>query len=116
MVILCKTIIGDAYMKRCPVCNKDYYDSDYYCLKCHYRLEKVGYGYLDKIEEERMNRPPEKPMKFNEKPVVICPYCKSDNTRKITNASKAGSIFLFGIFALSKASKEWHCNKCNSNF
>lgn len=50
------------------------------------------------------------------KPTVKCPYCNSTNTRKITTASKVGKVALFGIFAIGKTSKEWHCNDCKSDF
>jgi len=49
-------------------------------------------------------------------PTVECPYCHSNDTKKISGLSKAGSVALFGIFALGKTSKQWHCNNCNSNF
>lgn len=45
-----------------------------------------------------------------------CPYCHSKDTKKISNLSKAGSVALFGVFALGKTSKQWHCNQCNSDF
>ncbi len=47
---------------------------------------------------------------------VECPYCHATDTKKISGASKAGSIALFGFFAMPKASKQWHCNKCKSDF
>lgn len=47
---------------------------------------------------------------------VECPYCHSKDTKKISNLSKAGSVALFGVFALGKTSKQWHCNKCKSDF
>ena len=50
------------------------------------------------------------------KPVVECPYCHSTNTKKISGISKAGSVALFGVFAVGKVSKQWHCNNCNSDF
>lgn len=50
------------------------------------------------------------------KPQVECPYCHSTNTKKISGMSKAGSVALFGIFALGKTSKQWHCNECKSDF
>lgn len=45
-----------------------------------------------------------------------CPYCHSKNTKKISNISKAGSVALFGVFAIGKVSKQWHCNNCGSDF
>ena len=47
---------------------------------------------------------------------VECPYGHSKDTKKISNLSKAGSVALFGVFALGKTSKQWHCNQCNSDF
>lgn len=47
---------------------------------------------------------------------VTCPYCKSTNTKKITNTSKAVHTAIFGIFSISRNSKQWHCNSCGSDF
>lgn len=49
-------------------------------------------------------------------PIVECPYCHSTNTKKISTMSKAGSVALFGVFAMGKVSKQWHCNNCKSEF
>lgn len=48
--------------------------------------------------------------------VITCPYCHSTDTKKITNASKAVHTALFGVFSVSRNSKNYHCNKCNSDF
>lgn len=45
-----------------------------------------------------------------------CPYCKSYNTKKISKASKVRNTALFGVFAISRNSKQWHCNTCKSDF
>lgn len=50
------------------------------------------------------------------KPIVKCPYCNSINTKKITNTSKAVHTILFGIFSVSRNSKQWHCNNCGSEW
>lgn len=47
---------------------------------------------------------------------VTCPYCNATNVKKITNTSKAVHTALFGIFSISRNSKQWHCNKCGSDF
>lgn len=47
---------------------------------------------------------------------VKCPYCNSTNVRKISGMSKAGNVALWGIFAIGKVSKQWHCNSCKSDF
>lgn len=50
------------------------------------------------------------------KPTIECPYCHSTNTKKISTSSKVAHTVLWGIFSLSRNSKQWHCNNCNSNF
>lgn len=47
---------------------------------------------------------------------VECPYCHSTDTKKISTTSKAVHTALFGIFSVSRNSKQWHCNNCNSDF
>lgn len=47
---------------------------------------------------------------------VECPYCHATNVKKITNTSKAVHTAVFGIFSVSRNSKQWHCNNCNSDF
>lgn len=46
---------------------------------------------------------------------VKCPYCRSENVKKITVAGRAVSVGVFGI-ASGKIGKQWHCNKCKSDF
>ena len=48
-------------------------------------------------------------------PEIKCPYCGSPNTDKIKATSRMFSVGLFGLGS-SKAGKQWHCNKCGSNF
>lgn len=47
---------------------------------------------------------------------VKCSYCGSSNVKKITVGSKAVHTALFGMFAMSRNAKQWHCNNCNSDF
>lgn len=54
--------------------------------------------------------------KYNSKPTITCPYCQSANCKKISGLSKAVSVGLWGIFALGKTTKQWHCNNCGSDF
>ena len=56
------------------------------------------------------------PVEYGSSNAIKCPYCHSTNTKKISGLSKAGSVALFGIFAMGKVSKQWHCNNCNSDF
>lgn len=46
---------------------------------------------------------------------VVCPYCHSTDTEKISVASRAVSVSLVGA-ASSKLGKQWHCKQCGSNF
>lgn len=47
---------------------------------------------------------------------VECPYCHATNVKKITNTSKAVHTAMFGIFSMGRNSKNYHCNRCNSDF
>lgn len=51
----------------------------------------------------------------NESNNIVCPYCKSTNTKKITTTAKAINTAVFGILG-TKRHKQWHCNNCNSDF
>lgn len=103
-------------MKYCPNCKKEYSDELYYCLRCNYPLKRIEGSKI--IYREDYNQPhKEINNKKNSKiPIVECPYCHSTNTNKITNTSKAVHTALFGIFSMSRNSKQWHCNNCNSDF
>lgn len=46
---------------------------------------------------------------------VVCPYCKSTNTEKISGVARGVSIYVMGI-ASPKIGKQWHCNNCKSDF
>ena len=48
-------------------------------------------------------------------PVIICPYCKSQNTVKLDALDRMGSILLVGV-ASGKLGKQWHCKDCKSDF
>lgn len=47
---------------------------------------------------------------------VECLYCHATNVKKISNTSKVVHTALFGIFSVSRNSKQWHCEKCGSDF
>lgn len=46
---------------------------------------------------------------------VECPYCHSNNTKKISTTSRVISTSLFGLGS-KKFGKQWHCNSCSSDF
>ena len=101
-------------MKECPNCKKIYRDYDQYCLVCHYKLRYVE-------ETERVEYCPQ-PIgsKYTSPqpstPTITCPYCQSTNTKKISGLSKVVGVGLFGIFALGKTTKQFHCNNCKADF
>ena len=44
-----------------------------------------------------------------------CPTCSSTNIKKISTASKVGSVAMWGILS-RKVHKQWHCNTCGSEW
>ena len=52
---------------------------------------------------------------YDTKPVIECPYCHSTDTSKISTMSRTFSVGLFGLSS-KKIGKQWHCNKCKSDF
>lgn len=48
-------------------------------------------------------------------PSITCPYCHSTNVSKIGTVDRGLSIGMTGL-ASGKLGKQWHCNKCKSNF
>ena len=46
-----------------------------------------------------------------EKNVPKCPTCQSTDIKKVSTASKAGSVFMWGLLS-QKVKKQWHCNNC----
>ncbi len=93
-----------AFLK-CPKCQKIYNDNNaYYCLKCNQRLVKMENEYNIPATAQPST------------PTTTCPYCKSTYCKKISGLSKAGSVALWGIFALGKTTKQWHCRSCGSDF
>lgn len=69
--------------------------------KRHYEQE------LNKLKNNSNNIPT--------KPIITCPYCQSTNTKKIGVVGRSVSFGLFG-FGSSKMGKQWHCNRCGSDF
>lgn len=47
---------------------------------------------------------------------VRCPYCCSTDVAKISTISKAMGVAILGKYALAKATKQWHCYTCKSDF
>lgn len=102
---------GTIYWKDLGITLSHNAPKDHYCDK-----PLVSREQLADLSIPKKIDPPIKESLFNTKPVIECPYCHSKDTKKISNLSKAGSVALFGVFALGKTSKQWHCNSCNSDF
>ena len=47
--------------------------------------------------------------------IIECPYCHSNDTKKIGTVPRSVSFGIFG-FGSSKIGKQWHCNRCKSDF
>ena len=84
-------------------------------MRINLRIAKEDYNkYLRDIEEE--NKREILHMQMKEDNQVKCPYCGSYKTTKISSFAKGVSVAVFGIYAAGKVSKQWHCNKCGSEF
>lgn len=101
-------------MKECPNCKKTYRDFDQYCLVCNQKLKYIDGTEVVEYPSEPTGNKYTNPQPTT--PTITCPYCKSTDCKKITGLSKAGSVALWGIFALGKTTKQWHCNNCKSDF
>ncbi len=97
----------------------------YHCSKCNnntlFRItvaEDGVCGICSKCREWSVLKKNENyiPPNDSTKPTVECPYCRSTNTKKISGLSKAGSVAMFGVFAVGKVSKQFHCNNCGADF
>lgn len=67
---------------------------------------------LDDIEDTDI---PDGIFKVDTRLSIECPYCHSTNTKKISGSSRVASFLTFGL-AGKKVGKQWHCNKCGSDF
>ncbi len=88
-------------------------------LKNQYGTEETNFILKNKEKNEREIIQEKYKQKMEEQKYrnnAECPYCHSKNTKKISGFSKAGSVALFGVFAMGKVGKQWHCNQCKSDF
>lgn len=109
--------------------NIDDVREEYICPKCGDKLFYVSTDEIDSSSGKCINsyREPERKVQNSSEsitsefkhlnpPTITCPYCHSTDCKKISSLSKAGSVALWGIFALGKTTKQWHCNSCKSDF
>ena len=118
----------------CPYCNNklvdtpitendfdliwDVSDSDRQFLEAMIELKKNDpIEYQLKISQFKANLKQQESSNVEEEDnTPHCPYCNSTNIKKITTGSKVAHTALFGIFSISRNSKQWHCNNCKSDF
>lgn len=110
-------------IKEQTACDDDTANLVWLDLKSQYGTEEANPFMKDKEERERALERELAQEKYKQKMEeqkyrnnAECPYCHSKNTKKISGFSKAGSVALFGVFAMGKVSKQWHCNQCKSDF
>lgn len=65
--------------------------------------------------EEYFDRIKEHTIKQSTKHNIHCPYCNSSNVTKIGTVNRTISVGMFGL-ASKKIGKQWHCDKCKSDF
>lgn len=109
----------------CPKCKKYYWfetSKEYtaVCPECKCNLTFKGNHDCDTELAEKMKNAPkydptEDPKSPFYIPVIKCPYCSATNLTKISAVGRAVSIGLFGLGS-KKIGKQWHCNKCGSDF
>lgn len=83
------------------------------------KLELVRQRKVEEAYQEFINQYSKKVFDEKKKNKAIynprCPYCGSSDIKKITTGDRVVSTALVGV-ASSKIGKQWHCNKCKSNF
>lgn len=112
-------------MYECPKCRKCYFfdtSKEYtaICEECKCSLTFLDNDDYDtELAEKVKNTPPYDPTQDPNSPyyipVIKCPYCQSTDTSKISTMSRVVSTGLFG-FGSKKIGKQYHCNKCKSDF
>lgn len=103
---------GVAFIKELTACDEDTAKLLWVDLKCNYGTKENN-----AILQAKENHKKEEAIQnFQYRNNAECPYCHSKNTEKISSLSKIGSVALWGVFAVGKVSKQWHCNNCKSDF
>lgn len=106
-----------SYTKKimCPNCSSLIEETSRVCPICGF--DGIG-SYLLKLEREKQEKIRDythdyEPITPREsvKNVPKCPTCQSTNIKKVSTASKAGSVFMWGLLS-QKVKKQWHCNNC----
>lgn len=88
-------------------------------LKLSSNFKQIRYDSMDRqlpwqVEADRIARE-NRVMSFTPSTSITCPYCHSTNVSKISTIDRGISVGMTGL-ASGKLGKQWHCNKCKSNF
>ena len=112
-------------MYECPKCKKIYFfetSKEYtaICEDCKCSLiflDNADYDteLAEKVKNAPKYDPTQDPNSPYYIPVIKCPYCSSTDTSKISAMGRVVSTGLFGLGS-KKIGKQWHCNKCKSDF
>lgn len=106
-----------SYIKKikCPNCSSFIAETSRVCPECGYdaissyllQLEREKQSkYIDYTYNHNVNS-----IDNNMKNVPKCPTCQSTDIKKVSTASKVGSVFIWGLLS-QKVKKQWHCNNC----
>ena len=107
----------DSYIKKikCPNCSSFIAETSRVCPECGYdaissyllQLEREKQAkYIDYTYNHNVNS-----IDNNMKNVPKCPTCQSTDLKKVSTASKVGSVIIWGLLS-QKVKKQWHCNNC----
>lgn len=90
--------------KRCPKCGKEYIVSMDHCIQCGYKIE----SYIKRMNDLKNTIDTNE---YSVKHTPHCPTCNSTNIKRISAASKAVGVGLFGIFSKT-ARGQFECKDC----
>lgn len=96
----------DEIISKSPQFDKNLYDNRKSILDQQYQQQQDAITHGKAIWEGR-----DKGNEFG----VECPYCHATNIRKISVTSRVASTLMFGLGS-KKIGKQWHCDKCGSDF
>ena len=106
---------ASSYTKKikCPNCSSLIAETSRACPICGY--DDIG-SYLLQLEREKQSKYIDYTFGNTEvhmtQNVPKCPTCQSTDIKKVSTASKAGSVFMWGLLS-QKVKKQWHCNNCD---
>ena len=86
------------------------------CEKCGSIKYLKFYKNIDHINDHHNTQAENEAILSKQLGHPFCPYCHSAMVDKISGFSKGASVALFGIFAMGKVTKQWHCKSCGSDF